>query len=66
MPFRDAYKTVGLDIEANAFNYSTDIHHTHEGSIGNLMNDKITANMKATVDSFQFEKYHAAIEKLIG
>src|SRR5206468_8548658 len=35
MPFRDAYKKIGLDIEADQFTYSTNIHHTHEGSIGN-------------------------------
>ena len=38
MPFRDAYKTVGLEIEAGTFHASHDIHHTHEGSIGNLCN----------------------------
>lgn len=66
MPFRDAYKKVGLDIEANQFKYSTEIHHTHEGSIGNLMNEKISANMQAVVESFQFIKYHKAIEKLLN
>jgi argininosuccinate lyase len=66
IPFRDAYKKIGLDIEAGQFNYSTNIHHTHEGSIGNLMNDKIAANMKAVIESFHFEKYHEAIEKLLA
>jgi len=66
MPFRDAYKKIGLDIEANQFKYSTEIHHSHEGSIGNLMNDKISANMKTVVESFYFEKYHAAIDKLLS
>ncbi|TKK71481.1 argininosuccinate lyase [Ilyomonas limi] len=64
-PFRDAYKKVGLDIEANNFQYSTQIHHTHEGSIGNLCNDKIEANMQKVVDSFAFETYHQAIGKLL-
>ena len=41
MPFRDAYKKVGLDIEAGRFTPDKDIRHTHEGSIGNLCNDKI-------------------------
>jgi argininosuccinate lyase len=66
IPFRDAYKKVGLDIEANEFKYSTNIHHTHEGSIGNLMNDKITADMQSVVAGFHFKKYHAAIEKLLA
>jgi argininosuccinate lyase len=66
MPFRDAYKKIGLDIEAGQFSYSTNVHHTHEGSMGNLMNDKIAANMKAVIDSFHFEKYHAAISQLFA
>jgi argininosuccinate lyase len=66
MPFRDAYKKIGLDIEDNQFKYATEIHHTHEGSIGNLMNDKIAANMKTIVESFHFEKYHTAIDKLLS
>jgi argininosuccinate lyase len=65
MPFRDAYKKVGLDIEAGQFTYSTNVQHTHEGSIGNLMNDKIAANMKTVIESFHFEKYHRAIDQLL-
>lgn len=64
-PFRDAYKKVGLDIEANNFHYSTHINHTHEGSIGNLCNDKIEANMQNLTTAFHFENYHEAIEKLL-
>src|SRR3954470_7121039 len=64
-PFRDAYKKVGLNIEANNFQYSTQIHHTHEGSIGNLCNDKIEANMQKLTDSFLFDTYHQAIGKLL-
>ena len=41
MPFRDAYKKVGLDIEAGRFRPVKEVHHTHEGSIGNLCNDRI-------------------------
>jgi argininosuccinate lyase len=66
MPFRDAYKEVGLDIEANQFTYSTELHHTHEGSIGNLCNGQISANMKKTVESFQFDVYHKAIDNLLS
>ena len=65
LPFRDAYKKIGLAIEENKFNFSTDIYHSHEGSLGNLMNDKIVANMLSIIDSFNFEKYHNAIDKLI-
>ena len=66
MPFRDAYKKVGLDIEANQFTYSTELHHTHEGSIGNLGNEHISANMKKAVESFQFDVYHKAIDNLLS
>jgi argininosuccinate lyase len=66
MPFRDAYKKVGLDIEANQFKYSIEINHTHEGTIGNLMNDKIASNMKTVVESFHFKKYHEAIDALFS
>lgn len=64
MPFRDAYKKVGLKIEAGTFRADKHIHHTHEGSIGNLCNDKIEALMQQTIGSFGFEKVEKA-EKLL-
>ncbi len=66
MPFRDAYKKVGLDIEAGNFSPNKDIHHTHEGSIGNLCNDKIEALMQEVVKGFNFEKMEKAVENLIN
>ena len=65
MPFRDAYKKIGLDIETGQFTYSASVQHSHEGSIGNLMNDKIAANMQKIIKTFHFEKYHEAIQILI-
>lgn len=65
VPFRDAYKQVGLAIEEGKFDYSTKVGHTHEGSIGNLMNDKIRENMEKVIAGFSFEDYHQAIEKLL-
>ena len=65
MPFRDAYKKVGLEIEAGKFEYSTEVHHTHEGSIGNLGTEKIKANMDKAIGSFDFETYHKAIDALL-
>ena len=65
-PFRDAYKKIGLDIEAGNYTYSTHVAHTHEGSIGNLCNDHITANMKKIIDSFPFSHYHQAFGHLLG
>lgn len=66
VPFRDAYKQVGLNIEAGKFTPDKHIHHTHEGSIGNLCNDRIEALYKRTLDSFDFETYHKAFNKLLG
>ncbi len=66
MPFRDAYKKVGLDIEAGQFRASHDIHHTHEGSIGNLCNDQISQLMQQTLDGFNFERMTEAERKLLG
>ena len=65
MPFRDAYKKVGLDIEAGNFQADHNIHHTHEGSIGNLCNDHIEALMQQTLDGFHFERMTAAEQALL-
>ena len=65
MPFRDAYKKVGLDIEAGNFTPNKDIHHTHEGSIGNLCNDRIQALMDEAVKGFNFGKMETAIANLL-
>ena len=64
MPFRDAYKKVGLDIEAGKFTPDKHIHHTHQGSIGNLCNDQIEALMQKTLDEFDFGKVENAIQQL--
>jgi len=66
LPFRDAYKKVGLDIEANQFTYSTNVNHTHEGSIGNLQNAAIQQNMQKVIASFEFDSYHKAINTLLN
>ena len=65
MPFRDAYKKVGLDIEAGQFTPNKNIHHTHEGSIGNLMNDEIVKLMNDTIDGFNFNRMLEAENKLL-
>ena len=65
-PFREAYKQVGLEIEAGKFTPNKNIHHTHEGSIGNLCNDKIAALMNATLGEFHFERVDEAVKKLLG
>jgi argininosuccinate lyase len=65
MPFRDAYKKVGLDIESGKFKYKTSVHHTHQGSIGNLCTDEIKKQMQKIVSSFPFVTVHIAIKNLI-
>lgn len=65
MPFRNAYKQVGLDIEADKFVPSKSVNHTHEGSIGNLCNEPIAAMMRSVIGSFSFERMNEAEKKLI-
>jgi len=65
VPFRDAYKKVGLDIEAGRFVPNKSINHTHEGSIGNLCNDKITDLFNQCLAGFSFEKVENAEKKLL-
>src|SRR6195952_3636402 len=60
VPFRDAYKKVGMDIEKNNFQHNTAVNHTHEGSIGNLCNEEIRRNMNIAVESFNFSKVERA------
>ena len=65
MPFRDAYKQVGLDIEADKFIPSKSVNHTHEGSICNLCNEPISTMMSSVIGSFSFERMNEAEKKLI-
>ncbi len=65
MPFRDAYKKVGLEIEAGEFTPNKQIHHTHEGSIGNLCNDKITTLMEQLLKDFHFDVVEKAEKDLL-
>ena len=65
MPFRDAYKKVGLEIESGQFHADKNIHHTHEGSMGNLCNDKIEALMNQTMAEFGFDRVRKAEAQLL-
>ena len=65
IPFRDAYKQVGLEIEAGNFKPDKNIQHTHEGSIGNLCNDEIKAYKNDVLTQFNFEKVQLAERKLV-
>ena len=66
MPFRDANKKVGLDIEAGRFTPHKEVHHTHEGSIGNLCNEQISALMQQVVDGLDFQRVEQAEKALLG
>ncbi|WP_439181679.1 argininosuccinate lyase [Carboxylicivirga taeanensis] len=65
VPFRDAYKQVGLAIEAGEFETDGQVNHTHEGSIGNLCNDKVASKKNKIVNEFGFEKVEQAIQNLL-
>lgn len=65
VPFRDAYKQIGMNIESGNFTYNTDINHSHEGSIGNLCTNEIKKQMQEAVDSFPFASVQSAIENLL-
>ncbi|PJJ79897.1 argininosuccinate lyase [Mucilaginibacter auburnensis] len=64
-PFRDAYKKIGMAIEQGEFNPSKTVIHTHEGSIGNLNNERIIAAMETLVNSFNFDKVTWAVARLV-
>ena len=49
MPFRDAYKKMGMEINAGTFTPKRDIQHTHEGSLGNLCLKEIRGKMKKLI-----------------
>jgi argininosuccinate lyase len=65
--FRDAYREVGKQIRDNKYSPERHLDHTHEGSIGNLMNEKIELSMKSHLDYFEtkFALLDNAIKKLI-
>jgi argininosuccinate lyase len=66
MPFRDAYKEVGLDIEAGKFTYDQQVNHTHEGSIGQLCTEDIRRQMDQALAAFPFAGVQSAIDSLLA
>lgn len=66
VPFRDAYKKVGLDVENGQFSYNKEIHHTHEGSLGNLYNEHIQSFRDEILKEFNFEKVKVAESRLLS
>lgn len=66
IPFREAYRMVGDAIGKGSFDPSKDLHHTHEGSIGNLCNDKIREQLQRVMNQFNFEQIHRALHTLVA
>lgn len=66
VPFREAYRNIGLAIENGTFKPLKEVHHTHEGSIGNLCNDQIVRMFGQVRDSFGFEKVQRSLESLLS
>lgn len=66
VPFRDAYRQVGLAIEAGTFTPCKELHHTHAGSIGNLCNDRIAAHFAQVWQGFGFDRVQAAEQALLA
>jgi len=65
VPFREAYKNIGIAIEEGTFKPSKEVKHTHEGSIGNLCNDQIEKMFERMKLSFGFEKVDQALNELV-
>ena len=65
IPFREAYKIVGEQIESGDFKPNKEVKHTHEGSIGNLSLDKISDYKNEKIRDFKFNEIETAIKKLL-
>lgn len=65
VPFREAYQNVGIRIEQGDFTPDKQIHHTHEGSIGNLCNEEIERMFQEAEKSFNFKKVQDALALLL-
>jgi argininosuccinate lyase len=66
VPFRDAYRQVGMAIDNGQFKTCRQVAHTHEGSIGNLCNEQITQLHRQVIREFTFDKVNAAEQKLLA
>lgn len=66
MPFRDAYKAVGQQVESGTYRPNTQLNHTHLGSIGNLANEKIEEKLLTELSKFSFQEIHRCFSKLVS
>jgi argininosuccinate lyase len=65
VPFREAYKQVGLEIEAGQFHPNNEVNHSHQGSIGNLCNKEIREKMESVLGQFSFATMQKATRELM-
>ncbi|GAB3326639.1 argininosuccinate lyase [Larkinella ripae] len=65
VPFREAYLIIKSEVEEGTYQAPRDLHHTHEGSLGNLGNDQIVRHMDAVLQGFGIEKMQQAVEQLL-
>lgn len=66
VPFRDAYVQVGKEIEAGNYNPPRTVEHSHEGSIGNLCNDRIKGTFDEVLRRFDFKRIDDSADNLLG
>ena len=66
VPFREAYRNIGLAIENGTYRPHKEVNHTHQGSIGNLCNDAIKAAFKEVHGAFGFDQVNAALNRLVN
>jgi len=66
VPFREAYKQVGMDIEKGTFVPAKEVHHTHAGSIGNLCTAQVKTLMDEVLKEFPFDKVNKAVDQLVA
>ena len=52
-PFREAYRQIGMQVQNGTYRPTREVHHTHEGSIGNLCNAEIAEKMKRAMAQFK-------------
>ena len=65
VPFRDAYKQIGQDIDKGNFTYGVSPTHTHEGSIGNLQLNQVSDMMNEVLNRFNFAKVNQRLQELL-
>ena len=67
VPFRDAYKQVGEDIEAKRFVPNQEkVSHSHEGGIGNLSLNEIRTKLEVAKAKFDFRAINQALDSLLN